>query len=79
MHRLQNMSKSMKLANKNAMQGRWRRMRSLRYLDLQPFSNAHGRTALRFAPRCAVLEPNQSQPYDSYSDFSTVAADVTSH
>jgi len=35
--------------------------------------------AQREAKRCAVLEANQSQPNDSYSDFSTIADDVTSH
>jgi len=38
-----------------------------------------GATARSEANHCAVLEPNQSQPYDSYSDFSTIADDVTSH
>jgi len=51
----------MKWANKNAMQGRWRWMRLLRNLDLQPFCNAHRPTARSEAKCCAVLKPNQSQ------------------
>jgi len=42
------------------MQEYWHGTRSLRNVNLQPFCNAHGRTAWSEAKLCAVLGPNQS-------------------